>query len=149
MGGTSLKFRAKEIKRLIKAQKDANRKWNEKNWFYNVKQNLLETLKAVNPLKAAAVVTTTVIIKFGIDWTQYGVAKLLESITRFFPVFGLGGIDTPYFVVGQDTELLEWVLAFGLAYLIVEHFDAIVVVSGDIISSATKLLGAFTAAAGV
>lgn len=109
------------------------------------KETFLEMLEKVDMLEATAVLGATYLIKTGIDWAeQFAQAaaqptgNILDFWLRTFDplnVFGLQGVGSAAGEATQIglnalknaplTEVIEWVVSFTLAYLIVHNFGAI------------------------
>ncbi|RLI42932.1 hypothetical protein DRO69_09805 [Candidatus Bathyarchaeota archaeon] len=110
-----------------------------KEWI----DKLLEWSK-VNPLEIVAVIGTTYIIKQGLDWAQLSL-RVPEPVRLFLDI--LPGIPLPSSllekgeVIPQGNEMVEWIVSFTLAYVIVHHFDAFVASGKDLLGIATMLLG--------
>lgn len=164
--GRLLKTKVREAREIAKAtvigqmkgemQVDKVR-FNLNNIGLEIKKRLLEADPS-DLSKQVAILGVTVMIHNGIAWTR----DLLEAgawasqfaLTFMLPKFlggkGLFELGLPERKEDQEAnlgdEVLAWLISYGLAYLIVEHFDAIVTAIGAGLSSianiAKSLLGA-------
>lgn len=114
---------------------------------------LKEKMSLSDLMEGIAVIGATVIIKSGIDWTQTPIPKAVISgfsITQGFRVepllteliSWLRGQTTQAPPQATQEEILEWLMAFALAYVIVHNFGAIVSGASSILKVATTLLAA-------
>ena len=154
--GKHLSTKQKEMRGLMVAMMEgiakgeiaaSKKKYKLKNLPYIIMKKFDE-LQSDQIFKFVSIFGVAWIIKAGIDWTQGVIATALErAYSMPFPFgFGLGwGGEPPIITPGQDTELLEWVLSFAAAYLIVENFGEIVSGAGSILSTANTLIGGMLA----
>jgi len=146
----------RDIYARIKAEKIGlhqfyNTKTGRKVWFREKLTQLLdEGIKKIDPMELVAVLGVTVIIKHGVDFTQFMVkvgADLIPSILAFtrgitFPLaiqLFAGTADVKELPEG---ELLEWLLSFTFAYLVVHNFGFIMA-TGSNLSSVVGLAQGF------
>lgn len=155
--GRLLKTKVKEALQIAKAETLGRLKaqhtfdkvqYNQKNIGLLLKKRLLEASPS-DVSKTIAVIGVAATIKNGIDWTQ----EIRETTGLPFS-FGWGA-GTPTkkqdgifgFLTGETIgdEILEWLISYGLAYLIVENFGEIVSAIGtgltSVIGLARTLLG--------
>jgi len=106
-----------------------------------------KVLDKIDPLEATSIIGTTIIIKQGIDWTQYALPKLAQ-LAPYLP-HGLG-FPIKQFEKLEGSKLvganvaLEWLLSFSIAYIVVRYFDKVVEAGKNIIGIARGLLGTVT-----
>lgn len=159
MGGQSLKFRKKAAEQIsgatefgkAKGQLKAIQKLDLKEQLQLFAAKLTDKLSLGDLMEGIAVIGATVIIKSGIDWTQTPIPKAVIvgfSITQGFRVEPLL-TELIAWLRGQtqeappqatQAEILEWLIAFALAYVIVHNFGAIVSGASSILKVATTLL---------
>ncbi len=150
----------------------AQKKFSKTEPFLDkLKPYLMQILHRIDPLEAIAIFGTTIIIKQGINWTEdmfkdVNVTWLMRFILS--PV-GAAGQYSFEFVneilkKGQagslsadetktlkdllgtpQAEILQWLVSFSAAYIIVHHFGAIVEAGSNVVGMAKGLL--FAAAA--
>jgi hypothetical protein len=111
--------------------------WNKekkKPLEVSLKEHFGKMIDRVDPLQVAAVAGTAYVIKFGIDWTQYQLANVGPIISILTPSGFITG-KVPLKI--SDNEVLEWVLSFSIAYMVVVHgLD----IAGGLIPLASKFL---------
>jgi len=159
MGGQSLKFRKKQAREVaaqveigkakgqLKAMKHL--KWTEQLQLFAAK--LADKMNLSDAMEGIAVIGATIIIKHGIDWTQTPVPKTAVKIFLPAPIQTLQILqDLIAYLKGETTqappqttqeEILEWLMAFSLAYVIIHNFGDIAKAATSILSLATSLLG--------
>jgi hypothetical protein len=106
----------------------------KKPWEVSLKEHLGKMLDQVDPVQVMAIAGVAYTIKFGIDWTQYQLAHVGPIISILTPTGFLTG-KVPLKI--SDNEILEWVLSFSIAYMVVVH--GLDIASG-LIPLATKFL---------
>lgn len=120
-------------------------------WIRSLIDKLIDKVDAEQTI---AIVGLTIVIRQGIDWTEYK-SKVLEAqpLRAFAPAFGLLGIGLESLwksnvQVDQETiteNIQEWILSFSIAYLIVKNFGELVKAGANVLSMAKNLLGLVTA----
>lgn len=158
--GRRLKTIVKEAREVAKAQvigaekgklQTDKVKYNLNNIGLQFKKRLLE-LDPSAGTKFIATVGVAMAIKAGIDWTQYVGKEYLwlasYSSIPFASFLGdyLNLNEEAPTEINVGSEIAEYLISFGLAYLIVEHFGEIVTALGtgltSIIGLSKTLLGA-------
>jgi hypothetical protein len=123
---------------------------------------LEKVIDKIDPMKALAILGTTLIIKQGINWAQYlgqkfaeqggspvgMVAAILGDLMPGNPVLeALAGITGEKKVnLGGRAEIMEWVISFTVAYILVEHAGELITAGGNILFAAKGLIGGLLAA---
>jgi hypothetical protein len=118
---------------------------------------LREMAEKIDPFETIAIIGATIVIKTGIDWTENVIANFKPYQVIYFlnPVLGaiLQGIEVASDPGNQKTatlqklfdsepvQVMEWLISFTLAYLIVHNFGAIIQSGGNILSMAKGLIG--------
>lgn len=142
--------------RIIDSRKDSTETSESLSWI----DKLL--LVPQDPLELIAIAGATVLIKQGIDWTQTPVPKMviafflnpmatgeqvaydtLANLVKWIKQrLGLEPPTTPTTPPPLTTqeELMEWLTAFTLAFIIVKHFDAVVGLGNNILGIAKSLI---------
>lgn len=131
-------------------------KYNLNNIGLQVKKRLLELDPSIGS-KMIATVGVAMALKKGIDWTQVVVGEYLwlgsYSSIPFMQFLGINrevnwieGKTGEKDEINVGADIAEWLIAYGLAYLIVENFGEIVVALGtgltSIVGLGKSLLGA-------
>ena len=98
-------------------------------------------------LQLSAILSVAILLKMSIKYTYKlkDYAKILNwlALPDFFMFTKWARTEQPE---GEPTpEWLEWAISFGVAYIIVKHFPAVVKAGSDIISTAKTILGAAAA----
>ena len=155
--GKHLRTKKKEIRELTKEREKAklqaeyhfffknSRGWKLylKRWFDSVKDKL-------DPLELISITGVTVIIKNGIEWTEKIIEQQAQFVNLFAGILKVPKIDITILEKAMDTpqaEMLQWLISFSIAYLIVHNFGAIMSAGGNLVAAAVKLIGAAGAAA--
>jgi len=137
MGGQSAKYQGKvagiisEKQALGKLKAEAHFDSSPKGKRYNLQMMIETWLKKIDPLEAAAIFSTTYIIKNGIDWGQTVVEQsfLIPYYNWLLKLFGVD-YDIAQAIEKAEgdpkVEITEWILSFGAAYLVVKNFGDIV-----------------------
>ena len=139
----------------IKAEQKEHAK---KSIFDSIREHIGKGIDRVDPLELAAVLGATVLIKSGIDWVQVNQTSanqaLMIALTNPFAAATLWALIKTSGLEGQPVshnELMEWLVSFVAAYVIVHNFGKIVEVTGkiasDILGMAKSLLGVVPAVA--
>lgn len=92
----------------------------KKPWDVSLKEHLGKMIDRVDPLQLAAIVGTAYIIKFGIDWSKYALMHAVTIISSLDPL-NLTGLKQLGPLKLEDNEIIEWVLSFSIAYMVVVH----------------------------
>jgi len=153
--GKHLSTKAKEMRGLMQAMMvglskgeitAAKKKYTLKNLPY-IMVHKFDEMKSDQIFKFISILGVTVIIKSGIEWSE----SILATFTGFI-----------YWILGQpadmstleealdkpEAEIIQWVLSFAVAYLIVENFGELVTAGTNILSLANTMIGAAAMAAG-
>lgn len=156
--GKRLKTKIKEARELAKARaigvakgEIARLKLRVKNVGLLLQEKLAE-MEIDDLAKYTAIIGATIMIKNGIDWTQTTYEE--EAQSWFINIFA-GGLysimpnlilkagftedDVKPRLEGLAPEMLEWVISFGLAYVIITNFGEIVTAAGTALSSITSI----------
>jgi len=102
-------------------------------------------LEKIDPLEAMAIMGATIMIKQGIDFTEMAAGTLARFPSTFkmfpwaIPIPGLATLDTKD-LVAKD-EILQWLLSFSIAFVLIKHFDKVVTAGGSLLSAARALVG--------
>lgn len=96
-------------------------------WGVLVKQYAGEMIKKIDPMKFAATIALTPVVKAAIDTSPQILSMYQTLLTVGSPLIGLIFSE----VAGdaqqiQIDETYSWVIAFGLAYVVVENFGEII-----------------------
>ena len=111
--------------------------WNKekkKPLDVSLKEHLGKMIDRVDPVQVVAILGTAYVIKTGIDWTQYQLSNVGPIISVLTPSGFITG-KVPLKI--SDNEVLEWLLSFSIAYMVVVH--GLDIASG-LIPLATKYL---------
>lgn len=120
-----------------------------KPFMESVREHIGKAIDRIDPLELAAVLGTTYLIKTGIDWSEAALANVdLVGILRFFqfPVPAEGTPETRKdeilkILSNPQAEVIEWLVSFTAAYLIVHHFGELVAAGSNILGLAKGLIG--------
>lgn len=138
----------------------AEQKDHEKKSIWDsVREHIGKGIDRIDPLELAAVIGTTFLIKGGIDWAQvqaenYNPALSVALINPFaaaalWVALKESGLDKNKI---PQNEIMEWLVSFVAAYIIVHNFGKIVEATGklasDVLGLAKSLLGIGSAAVG-
>jgi len=159
MGGThettkvkrELKLVSKTAIAIERAKKELNRKDLEKDFPIWLRDRFGEMLSKIDPIESLAIFGLTVIIKGVIDTSEEIRSKLHPFVTfgnipeGYKSVFS--GIPFWYDLVKDDEkyegmlpDALDWVAAFGLAFVIARHGGALLSAGSSIAGLITGLL---------
>lgn len=122
---------------------------NKKMLWVSLKNHLGKMLDRTDPLEMIAVIGATYIIKNGIDWTQGFVEGTGEFILGAVAQIGtwLGGTPEEELVKKitetPEGEVIEWVVSFIVAFIIIRHAGALITAGGNILGVAKGLIGGF------
>lgn len=147
--GKALRSKVKQTKALTKAELQARKEWEERssNFLYNLKQRLTGMLKNIDPLELAAVggltiflqpiiATSSEIMQAVVRVTEHGVSAI-EGFKVIWEWMGLiPKEEEQKEILGVD--LLSWVLAFVVAFIMVRHPDMVI---GSLTSISKLALG--------
>jgi len=153
--GPSLKTELKKQKKKIETEFNTKLKLYKKHpevWIGDRVKDIAKQTGMTDIAKLGAVVGMTFVMKSIIDTTE-DIRESTDMIIRYGPVGGpifgvLRGIFpdmfpslgmTPEQKEGFFPDWMDWIIAFTLAYIVVEHFGAIMQGAGDILSSMTGL----------
>lgn len=137
--GRALKSKTKEKKALTKAELQARKEWEERksNIPHQIKKLIVRLLENVDPLEAAGVLALTIFVKATIDLTEEfrGQIQALVVLGELPPGMKTvwSGIPFWYHLIpeGEEYEGIfpdwqDWIIAFGIAYMISKHGGALV-----------------------
>ena len=145
-----------KIKKLLEPIKAVRRKakkiklndlWKAENLTERI-NNFLDKLTADDLMSGTAIIAVAMMLKTGIDWSEEALNNLaifpgglvwrpdLPPVPERVKVISLFSLDAD--------EWKKWIISIGLAYIIVEHFDALVTAGSNIISVGRSLLGALS-----
>jgi len=142
-----LKAEIEHINKVFKNKKHL------KAWFTLRLQHLLEKIE---PLKALAILGTTILIKSGIEWSEIAAEELFKKNSLIRTLMRMAN---PFWFLAEGyipeapeqikealdqphVEVIQWIISFAVAYLIVEHGDAIINAGGNVLGVAKGLIGA-------
>jgi len=146
--GKLLRTKIKNEKALVKARLQAEKEWYQRkaNFQYLFKKELVNMMRRIDPLEFAAVGGLTMVIKSVIDETEE-----IRGRIRAIAVIGelpegmkavWSGIPFWYVLVpegetfeGMFPEWVDWLFAFGIAYVLVRHPEVVT----EMFTGATKL----------
>lgn len=153
--GQALKTKVKTEKRLTKARLQAKKEWDERksNIPYKLKHFFVKALERVDPLEGAACLGITVIVKALIDESE----EIRAAIKPFWVLNpkSVGEIEDteqyywsgiPFWYIKKETgvdiegffpEYMDWIIAFGIAFIVVRHPEVIT----TMFQGATSLTG--------
>lgn len=128
--GRLLKTKKKEMEALgysmEKGRLKAKYKMIQKQpWGVIIKEYAGEMVKKIDPLKLTATIALTPLVKATLDTTPELLSLYQKLLIIGSPI--LGFLFTTQ-VDPQDikiNELYSWIVSFGLAYIVVEHFGEI------------------------
>jgi len=149
--GPSRKTISKNIRSEVKARYDAIKKWYEKNpqvWLGERFASIIANTNLMDIAKLGAVLGMTLIVKKVFDTTQDLNLKMQELVkatpvwvTPFLPLWagmpflaGKIGVE----VAGEPKplefggEMMEWLISFCFAWLIINNFGQIMETVGDV-----------------
>lgn len=163
----NLKTKLKEAKFLTRAVEEE--KWRlqrKKPLDVSLRAHIGKLLDSINPMELIAVLGTTYILKQGIEWSEDRLANVTNVIDKVreltkppYPTIGPsttppwsanGGQWEPLIKSALDlpeVELMEWLLSFTAAYLLVHNFGTIVESGASLLKSGMNLLGTFAVGA--
>jgi len=153
--GKHLSTKAKEMRGLMQAMMvglssgeiaAAKKTYKLKNLPYIILKKFDE-LKSDQIFKFIAILGTTLIVKGGIEWSE----SVLTTFTGFLSWLGFHGLDPDELAEALDmpqVEMVQWLLSFTAAYLIVENFGELVEAGTNIITAAQGMVGSAALAAG-
>jgi len=143
--GPSLKTKKKHIKAEIIARYDAIKKWYKKNpqaWLNERFSSLVSNTSLMDMAKLAAILGMTLIVKNILDSTEELREKLVAIMGQpltYLRAIGPMMIPVPFApsleaaqLEAKIPEVLDWVIAFCLAWLIVDNFGDIMRTVGDV-----------------
>lgn len=157
----------KKTKKLAKAQKEGElqaenefiaKTFKNKKQFLNWAKGKLDGfLEKIDPLETMAILTTTVFIKFGIEWAEDLLTVPVDSdIFRTIYRMGLGVIGllippSPEALQQKEKlkaimdsppmEMFQWGVSFLVAYIIIKHAGELITAGGNILGVAKGLIG--------
>ena len=165
----------KKTRVLAKAQKlgelQAELEWeyktlkNKKHLFVSIKNHIGKMIDKIEPMELIAVLGATYLIKTGIEWTEEilaGAAEFANIVVKATQKYRFvdGAIQVILEPEGipelaeirqaldsAPVEIVEWLLSFMVAYMVVHNFAAIVNAGGSILSLAKTLIGSGKVAA--
>lgn len=142
---------AEEVGKLkARVQHRAKTLQNKKQLRVWLVERLERILDKVDPLKTVAVITLTFLIKSSIDWTNLiktgskGLSILYNILlARWTTAIAEGAKD----IEPEDLqdEMLEWVISFIVAYMVIEYGGEMIRAGGDLLNVAKGLIGGFFA----
>ena len=110
--------------------------------------NFLDKMTADDLMSGVAIISIAMILKSGLDWSEDALNNMaifpggLIYRPDIPPVEERPGFTALFNLNPQDWK--KWLISLGLAYIIVEHFDALVTAGSNILSVGRRLLGALT-----
>lgn len=135
---------------------------NKKQMKAWIIEQLEKLIARIDPLELTAVMGATVIIKTGIDWSEE-ILKQFEATSKetwwklVFPVetiMGMGYDALFQQLTGKPreqmrkemegqvyTEVMEWIVSFCIAYVVIHNFGALIDAGTSLLGSAKMLLG--------
>jgi len=163
------KLPIKRTKKLAEAERTGVLKAEEKyhsKLFSNKKQTGIwlakqfeRLIEKIDPLEAVAILTATFFIKQGIEWTENIPTTILQkdslirTVIKTIPFFGpLAVMLTPEAppefqekveeaLDSPQAEVIQYLLSFVVAYIVVKHPEAIMSLGGNILGVAKGLIG--------
>jgi len=157
--GKRLKTKKKETKGLIEARLEAVRKWYEKHPLEHLKdlaKQVGSNTTAKDMINIGVALTFTPIVKGTIDTSEDLRARLKAMRFQIGPRFRVGPefpkLDFLQYILGQKQEEIEqfeglfpdwfdWLVAFGISYLLVTNFKTVLEVFGNVLNLAKAVLG--------
>lgn len=162
--GKGVKTKARELSKEIGAAtvglKFAEIEAEYKHWKKlpledRLRMWLEDMAKKIDPLETVAILGTTYLIKQGIQWTEIAVANTAFDVLQWIKILDPWNIFLPEIPADAEqnveqalekalntpqAEVLEWLISFVCAYLIVKNFDKLVESTGNILGMAKGLL---------
>ena len=129
--GRLLKTKVKETKKVVQAATKAGLeelyKSKNKHLLDEIRFKLVGMIDRIDPLKIAAIVGLTIVCKSVIDlnlkflgivldWNWLTSSPLYFAYRAFFP-----DEQPPTNVLNEVPEYINWIVAFGIAYIIAEN----------------------------
>lgn len=151
--GKLLRSKIKAAKALVKAKLQAKKEWDERkaNIPYKIKELISKYLENIDPLETAACIGTTIIVKALIDKS--------EEIRAAIKPFWVASLDDPnkyvwsgipFWYIKQESgvdfeglfpEYMDWIIAFGIAFIVVRHPEVITTMFQGVTSLSGFILG--------
>jgi len=124
----------------------AKKRYKLKNLPY-IMLKKFDELKSDDIFKFVSILGVTIIIKQGIEWSE----SILTTYAGF--IYWIFGSPADLSAIEQaldmpQVEIMQWLLSFSAAYLIVENFGELVTAGTNILSMANTLIGAAAMAGG-
>lgn len=149
---TKVKEAKKITKAEIKAKLEEFYKAKDKFTLVNIKNYLAQTLKNIDPIEAAAIIGATFLVKYAIDTSEEirGAIKVTTGLNELdlllqivSPGWGVSKILWSFLsgqikdksqeeiqqyaeeYEGMFPDFIDWLIAFGVAFIVVRHGDTI------------------------
>ena len=138
--GKHLKTKMKEARLLAReAEKGARQgvaqfKRTQAGFQASLRDHLGRMIDRVDPFKSIAILGATVLIKGGMEWGEDVMMRWYTIFRGLIPFIGEAFFPLPLelpevegnILDSPQVEIIQWLLSFTLAYIVVTHFGEII-----------------------